>query len=175
MKKNRFIVVAIIAVLIAAVFAFNFKTSEKGKEGGIKWLTMEQAIQASKKEKRKVFIDVYTDWCGWCKKMDAATFSNAKAAEYVNKKYYAVKLDAESMKTFDYKGQTVSERELAGRIFGVNGYPTTVYLDENLDLLSPVQGYLEIGMWEKILKFYGEDVYKKQSWQDFESSYKGSF
>jgi len=32
----------------------------------IKWNTWEEAIEKSKKEKRKIFVDVYTDWCGWC-------------------------------------------------------------------------------------------------------------
>ncbi|MDX2189329.1 MAG: DUF255 domain-containing protein [Bacteroidota bacterium] len=143
-----------------------------GDSKAINWLTMEQALKASEKEKKKVFIDVYTDWCGWCKRMDATTFSDKKVGDYVNKKYYAVKLDAESNKTFSFKGRQVSERQLAGEIFKVSAYPTTVYLDENFDMLSPVPGYLDLPTFDKVIKFYGEDAFKKQSWQEFEAAYK---
>ena len=162
---------------IAAICAFKPKEHKvpKAKKEGIQWISFEELIKESKKNKRKVVVDVYTDWCGYCKKMDANTFSNPKVAEYVNKKYYAVKLDAESNKTFEYKGKQITERELAGQIFRVTGYPTTIYLDENLEILSPVSGYLEVPIFEKILKFYGEDYYKKQSWPDFEASYKPVF
>lgn len=164
-----------ILLLVSISMFLGFKPAEKGNsKSPINWLTFEQALAESKKSKRKIFIDVYTDWCGWCKKMDASTFSNQKMADYLNKKYYAVKLDAESMKTFEYKGKTVSERELAGQIFQVSSYPTTVYLDENFDMLSPVPGYLDVPTFEKIIKFYGDDVFKKQSWQDYESSFKPS-
>ncbi len=160
-----------IVVAIFVCFLMGFKPAEKSP---INWISFEQALEESKKSKRKIFIDVYTDWCGWCKKMDASTFSNQKMADYVNKKYYAVKLDAESMKTFEYKGKRMSERELAGQIFQVTSYPTTVYLDENFEMLSPVPGYLDVPTFDKIIKFYGEDVFKRQSWQDFEATYKPS-
>lgn len=160
-----------ISIILTALFltiCFSFKPVEKA---GIQWLTFEQALKAAEKQKKKVFIDVYTEWCGWCKVMDAQTFTDKKIAEYVNKKYYAVKLDAESMKTFTYKGQQVSERELAQKL-NVTAYPTTVYLDENFDLLSPVPGFLKVPELDKILKFYGEDAFKKQTWQEFDASYK---
>ena len=57
---------------------------------GIKWLTIEQAAERMKKEPRKIVIDVYTDWCGWCKKMDKNTFTDPKVVALVNKDYYAV-------------------------------------------------------------------------------------
>lgn len=159
-------------LLVLVALTLGMSSFSEAENEGIKWLTFEQALKESQTTKKKVFIDVYTDWCGWCKVMDAKTFSNKKIAEYVNQKYYAVKLDAESGKTFAFNGQIVSERQLAGEIFKVTAYPTTVYLDENFSMLSPVPGYLEVPMFDKILKFYGEDVYKRQSWQDFEASYK---
>lgn len=171
MKKVIIGVLCVALIGLATAFTFLKKEAEKSP---INWVSFEQALELSKKTKKKVFIDVYTDWCGWCKRMDATTFSNEKIADYVNKKYYAVKLDAESMKTFSYKGKTMSERELAGQIFQVSSYPTTVYLDENFDVLSPVPGYLDVPKFDMIVKYFGEDAYKKQGWQDFEASYKPS-
>ncbi|MDX2195959.1 MAG: DUF255 domain-containing protein [Cytophagales bacterium] len=160
---------AIALLILLTMTSGNFPLHNAGE---IKWLTFEQMLQQSQSNRRKVVIDVYTDWCGWCKRMDATTFRDKNVVDYVNKKYYAVKLDAESSKIFKMGDKEISERQLAGEIFKVTGYPTTVYLDENLNVLTPVSGYLDVPMFHKILKYYGDDFYKKQSWQEFETSYK---
>ncbi len=41
----------------------------------VRWLSWEEAIELSKEDPRKIVIDVYTEWCGWCKKMDKTTFA----------------------------------------------------------------------------------------------------
>jgi uncharacterized protein YyaL (SSP411 family) len=63
---------------------------------GVKWMSWKEMLVAQKTEKRKVIIDVYTDWCGWCKHMDKTTFKDVSVAASINKNLYAVKLDAES-------------------------------------------------------------------------------
>ena len=167
--KIKIISITIITAFCVALFAFKPVSDQNSP---IKWHTMSEAIALSKTKKKKVFIDVYTDWCGWCKVMDKKTFSDPKIAEYINKNYYAVKLDAESQTELLYKGQKISESQLAGQVFKVTGYPTTLYLDENFDLLSPMSGYLELPMFTKIIKYYGDDHYKKESWDDFGKNYK---
>ncbi len=143
----------------------------KGKAEEIKWLSYDEAIKLSAKKPRKIFIDVYTDWCGWCKRMDKTTMQDAKVIAYMNKKYYAVKLNAESGKKLEYKGKTMTEQELASQIFQANSFPTTVYLDESQNLLQPLAGYLEADVLSKILHFFGDDYYKNISWEDFQASY----
>ncbi len=171
-KKILYTIIASIAI-IAVCGAFLGKNTDEvtevstDKHSGIKWMTMEEALAANKKHPRKIVIDVYTEWCGWCKKMDKSTFADAGIVEYVNKKYYAVKLDAESTKAIEFQGQKMTEAELAGRIFGATGYPTTVYLDEKNALLSPVPGYLDVANFDKILKFFGEDIFKTKSWEQY--------
>ena len=55
---------------------------------------------------KKVFIDLYTSWCGWCKRMDATTFKQRAIVEYMNQKYYAVKFDAETRDTINFNGHS---------------------------------------------------------------------
>ena len=52
--------------------------------------SMQDLIEKSKIEPRPIFVDVYTDWCGWCKKMDRDTFQNPKVVAYMNKQYYCI-------------------------------------------------------------------------------------
>ena len=140
-----------------------------GKE--VKWLSFEEAQKLADKNPKKIFVDVYTDWCGWCKKMDKSTLRDPIITEYLDKKYYSVKLNAESDKKVVYKGKEITERQLASKIFKASGYPTTVYLDENLNVLQPISSYLEVEMLDKILHYYGDDYYKNTSWDTFESVY----
>ena len=64
----------------------------ESKSDKIKWYSFEEAYQLNKKKQKKIFIDVYTEWCGWCKKMDAETFANPLIAKYMSEHFYCVKL-----------------------------------------------------------------------------------
>ena len=80
-------------LLILAVFVgFAGWAQEK-----IQWMSIEKAYELTQSEEnpKKIFIDVYTDWCGWCKRMDKATFQKPEVAAYMNEHYYNVKFNAE--------------------------------------------------------------------------------
>ena len=106
----------------------------------INWLTIEEAEALSEKEPRKILMDVYTDWCGWCKKMDKTTFADEQVAKYVNENFYAVKLKADSKDKVTFKGKEYSKGELA-QAFRVTGYPTIVFFDQSFSKFQPVSGY----------------------------------
>ena len=144
MKKSITITFGIIAIAIAT---FNFTTkTEPASEDGIQWVTFEEAQELSKKKPKKIFVDVYTNWCGWCKKMDKATFQQKEVGAYMNKHFYCVKFNAEGKNdivigedTFSNKGRThdLARKMLSGKM----SYPTVVFLDERFSVLSPVPGY----------------------------------
>jgi len=94
----------------------------------------------NQKEPRKIFVDVYTNWCGWCKKMDKETFSDPEVVEMVNEKFYAVKLNAENTEPITMAGDTTTAQMIA-RSMGVTGYPTIVYIKEDFKTIQPVPGY----------------------------------
>ncbi|MCG8476061.1 MAG: thioredoxin fold domain-containing protein [Cytophagales bacterium] len=166
----------IIAVFLLLPFATVQAESGKGQKK-IQWLTFEQAMEKMKKEPRKIIVDVYTDWCGYCKKMDRETFSNPKVVEYVNKYYYAVKFNSE--KTFHpitYKGiefKYVKEgrkgvHELATALLNNRlSYPTMVYINEKNEIISPVPGYMPADDFYALLHFIKDDHFKTGNFQDF--------
>ena len=149
----------------------NESTVKKDDENAIKWLSYDEAVKQNVKRPRKIFVDVYTDWCGWCKQLDKTSFRDPNVVNYVNKYYYAVKLNAESGAKVMYKGKEMTSAELARNVFHATGYPTTVYLDQKENLLQPVSGYLEADMLNKILHYYGDDHYKTISWDNFQIGY----
>lgn len=116
--------------------------------GGIQWMGFEEAVRKSESDKKKVFIDVYTDWCGWCKRMDATTFKNDTVTDFMNQNYHAVKLNAESRDTIRFRDQVFVFRpeykanEIALSLLnGKMGYPSFVVLDENFSMLKVIAGY----------------------------------
>lgn len=158
-------------------------TSDSGVEE-VQWMSFEEAIEKNKTEPRKIFIDVYTDWCGWCKVMDKKTFSNPLIAEYLNEKYYAVKLNAEQREEIVFNGTTFKYvpqgkrgyHELAAAILnGQMSFPTVVFMDEQARILQPIPGYQKVEQFDQIIKFFGENSYKDQSWDDFRKSYSSPF
>ena len=85
----------------------------KNHKGPINWLTLEEADSLYKIQKRPIFIDVFTDWCGWCKRMDATTFKDPNIAGYLNANFYSVKLNAETRDTITFNGKTFSNSQRA--------------------------------------------------------------
>lgn len=146
-------------------------------------MSMEEALEASEKEPRKLLIDLYTDWCGWCKKMDKDAYANPVIAEYVNETYYPVKFNAEQTEDVEFKGRTFKfvangrrgYHELAAALAnGKMSYPTTVFLDEKLDMIQPIPGYMAAKSLEPILKYIGEDKFKSIKWEDFQKNYQST-
>lgn len=130
---------ALLIILSCIVSAFSLK-SDPNEKKKIKWLSIEEAYELNKKEPRKIFIDVYTDWCGWCKKMDKDTFSDEKVAQFVNENFYAIKLNAENKDKIVLAQDTTTQQMIA-RSMGVSGYPTIVYMKEDFKTIHAVPGY----------------------------------
>lgn len=64
---------------------------------GIKFFhgTYEEALQQAKSESKQIFVDVYTSWCGPCKKMARDVFADEEVGKFYNDRFICLKLDAE--------------------------------------------------------------------------------
>lgn len=150
----------------------------------VKWYDFEDAMKEGKSKPKKYFVDMYTDWCGWCKKMDASTFADPVIADYMNKNYYPVKFNAERKDTVAFKGKDYfnanpkggrSAHQLAQLLLnGRLSYPSYIFLNENGDIITTVPGYRKAEEFEAILHFISEDAYKSKSWEVFKAGFKGS-
>ena len=153
------------------MFLFSFDMKDKEK---INWITLQELNEQYAKEPRPVIIDIYTDWCGWCKEMDRTTYRHDKLADYINKYYYAVKYNAESKepvtfnkKQYRYMAQ-YRTNELALYLTGGQlAYPTTVLMSGIDAQPAPFQGYLRPKQMEAPLKYFGEKANERGSFVDF--------
>ena len=155
----------------------------------VNWLTWEQAIaklesDASKGIKpKKIFIDVYTDWCGWCTKMDKLTFQEASISAYLNQNFYSVKLNAEQKADINFAGKIFKfvpsgnrgYHELASALLdGKMSYPTVVFLNEKVELLQRIPGYLDVPTFDCIIHYLAEDHYLTTPWGEYQSSFNAN-
>ena len=166
-------------VMIVLGIVFGLSSVSFGQE--INWLTWEEVSEKMHEEPRKVMVDVYTEWCGYCKKMDKTTFVDKELVEYINKHYYVVKFDAEYKKPIylhgtEYKYVNKGKKgyhELASVILrGRLKYPTLVFMDSNLEVIQPIPGYRDAKTLMMILDYYEGDHHKKIPWKTYTQSYK---
>lgn len=168
------------ALILLLVMNFIYLNVNKAQETKVRWYTFEEAVNLNKKEHRKIFIDVYTDWCGWCKKMEATTFTDPAIAKILNEEYYAVRFNAETNDTISFAGKNFineggrsrSPHQLAVALLqGKMSYPSVAYLNENNQLLTAVPGYYTADKLEPLLKFFAEDAFKSTSFEEFQKTF----
>lgn len=140
----------------------------------IEWISFEQAVFLNDMKPKKIFIDVYTDWCGWCKRMDAGTFKDSLIANYISENYYAVKLNAETKDTIRFRDKVfvfkpeMKANELAiSLLSGKMGYPSFVLMDEKYAILQPLSGYQTTEELLPLLEFYGTNAYLTTKWEEY--------
>lgn len=157
----------------------------------IKWMSMNEALKAQKKEPRKIFMDAYTTWCGPCKLLDRNTFTNEDVIEYINKHYYPVKFNAEGDEEIKYQDRTFTnpgyDPSRKGRntqhqfatAMKITGYPSLVFFDEKGNLIGPIPGYRTPHQLELFLKMFLKEDYKSintpEAFQEYSENFTNEF
>lgn len=153
MYKFRFFAVLLFLVQTAGLFAQN---------------DFEDALKKAAAENKRVVVDVYTDWCGWCKKMDAEAYSNSEVKKLLEDNFILVKLNAEGKNKLTYNGKQYTEEELS-YYFEVFSFPTTIFLEPDGKLITfsydsypmkNVPGYIKTDEFKKLLIYFRDGKYK---------------
>lgn len=152
-----------------------------GQQGDkIQWISFQEALEKNKKAPRKIMMDVYTDWCGWCKHMDKTTFTDPNIIAYINANYYAVKFDAEGNDSVFYKGKVFKNTGVSSRpgrkpthplavevLQGQMSYPNIVYFDDSSNVITAAPGYRSAKDIQPFLIYFNENLHKYINLQGF--------
>jgi len=136
MKK----IAILLSVFITILGVYSFKPA--GEE--VKWMNFNEGYTLAKKKNKIMLVDVYTDWCGWCKRMDKDTYAKQSISTVLNKNYVSVKFNPEiTGVTYTYNGKTYDGPGLAGAISNnsISGYPTTVFINPSSHKTKIEVGY----------------------------------
>jgi uncharacterized protein YyaL (SSP411 family) len=157
-------------------------SNQPAKKEQIQWLTLEEAEAVLKDNGKPVLIDLYTDWCGWCKVMDKKTYSHPEVIKYINEHFIPVRINAETREDLIWLGKHYAYQS-AYRVNtyalyltqGELSFPTTVILPAKGETPQAIAGYLEPKEMEIILHYFGEGHYGNQSFQQFHQQFSSKW
>lgn len=163
----------ILLIIAACLFTMNLQAQ-------VKWESIEQASQSPNPEKKAYFIDFYTTWCGWCKKMDKETFTNPTVIKLLNKYYIPVKFNAEGDAEFKWNGVKYNNasttaggrpnthtfvRTMLGQQMG---FPSFVFCSSDKSLLTIAQGYQTADELIMVLWYFASGDSKKYPYETYQ-------
>lgn len=119
----------------------------------IHWYSLEEAMLLAEKEHKPILINVYANWNNSCKKMEAETFSKPSVVSYINKHYYAVRVEANSHEKVNFSDTQIDSQQLVQYIFKVRSYPSIVYINSD-KVMTTVAGYQSSDDLEMYLRYF---------------------
>lgn len=159
-----------IKILVALLFMSYpfFPISAQESDGNIKWLSFEEAVKMNKQEPKKFMVYVYSNNCGWCRKMENETFSDSVIVDYIKHHYYPVKINKNIKKKIHYDNRSFSflpanpanntggyHELIAILLQGRLAFPSIAYMDEDMVYLGVDRGYKSVPSFLERLKLIG--------------------
>jgi thioredoxin-related protein len=154
------------------------------EQGLVKWMSFNEALELNKKQPKPFLIDIYTDWCGWCKQMMRTTYSDPNLSSYINTWFYPVKFNAEGHDTIVYMGtkyvnpgkEPRSTHQLAIKFLGDRiSYPSTIFVGNNFLFQLNTSGYLDNRQLEPVLVYTVENIFRTTAYEEFKTHFQKSF
>lgn len=132
----------------------------------IEWVSIEDGLRQANESGKKVLVNVYTDWCDFCKKMTNTVYPDSTVRASVYDHFVSVGLNAESEKVVRYQGEMLTEKELARKL-GIRSYPTMLFLNPDGELILQSNGYMPANDFNRMLMYMGSNAYLTMEFIDF--------
>jgi len=186
--KNRLIYGVVLLALVAwtiPAIADEQSGAAIAEAPELDWLKLDAALKTADREGKHIMVDVYTDWCTWCKKLDRDTYGDPAVRQVLAESYISVKLKGDSDAPLNVKGQpkkegdrtmvqfvpteqpVTTERQLTRGAFRVTGFPTIMFLAADGKVITSLPGYKDAVAFRNILNFIKDDLYEVMTYQDY--------
>ncbi len=153
-----------------------YDTTITARIDSVKWEKPENFFPLNETKNKKTIVFVNTEWCNACKVMKRTSFSDTLLNTYLEEKFNLVDLSADITDSIVFKGNVFVNNKTAQAPFHQlamalcrNSFalPSIIILDEKLDIIDGIPYYLPPSSLNDILRYFGDDVYKVKSWQDY--------
>jgi len=155
---TRFTTTLAVLLLLAAVPAAAQSAAEY-PEDSPNWLAMGDAVASAQNDGDIVLIHAYTTWCGWCRELDANTYTDDAVQAYLAEHFEVTRLDIESPESINFFGGQVPMREL-GEALDVRSTPTTVFMDSDGSYLTNAPSYMPPERFILVLRYVQERAFE---------------
>jgi thioredoxin-related protein len=132
----------------------------------LRWRQWDEGINATQASGKFMLVDVYTTWCGWCKKMNRTVFGHPQIQQLLAEGFIPVKLNAESSNLITNGLNQCTEQEMAKQM-EVNSFPTILIYNSQFQLVSRLNGYKEPDIFIRYLKYIRGRHYTEYSFKEY--------
>jgi thioredoxin-related protein len=137
-------------------------------KSAVQWVALEDGVKRAAASGKYVFVTVYTDWCGYCRKLNTVTLRAQPVLAELDKNFQSVRINAESAKPVVWKGKQMSEREVAGKAWGVTGFPTMLFLSPKGEIIGSYSAFAEPDLMVNLLTYISSGARERNvSFEDF--------
>lgn len=161
MKNKRLKVAIVVLSIVLFVVALGFSSVSQ-----LTWYGFNEGMQKAKIENKQVLVDVYTEWCSWCKVMDEKTYTDPEVVKCLNEKFVLIRLNPEKDGPVMFGGKSYNADHFAQGI-GVSGYPATAFFESGEKLITMVPGYLKADEFLPILEYIGDKKYNEIGFDEY--------
>lgn len=150
----------------------------------VRWMNINQALEAQKKEPKKIFISFTENNCMPCQKMLTNAFINPIIAKVISDHFYPVQFNVDSTDVVNFNGRnfqpvdnsSVSKIHPFAKFMNISSVPTLVFLDENSNVITSLTGDLSAKDLEPYFSIIGSEAYKniktRQQWDDYQKKFR---
>jgi thioredoxin-related protein len=170
MKKTTIIIVALLAAAILLINGFKGSSADGGDEWKeeIEWAMASVSSDKIAADGKPVYLFVSTDWCTFCNRMKAQTFSDIRVQELLNDLFVPIIINPEEPGTASFTGRELSYADLVKEL-GVTGYPANFFFDSEGELIGGQPGYIDADTFADLAEFVGDGHYADKSFAEFQA------
>ncbi len=165
---------ALLLVLVTFVTVAHGQATE-WSAAPLSWQGFEEAFDEAETSKKKVLVDVYAPWCGYCRKMHEEVYPDPEIREYIEANFELTRVDIDvDTDTLTYRGGYKLSSRMLATLFQTSGTPNTVFLMPDGNFITALPGFAPREQFMTVLKYIASDAYQTQPFQAFMEAENGT-
>lgn len=134
-------------------------------------IDLDAIAKESAKEQKHIFIFLHKTGCPYCENMQEFTLDDSTINEFIRKNFLFVHINVSEDDSITYKEQTGSGKNFA-KFIGYNFYPSSLFLNKNLELVYAIPGYQNEKNFYYMLNYVQSRSYQTQEYREYYNTHK---